>query len=185
MMNQIVVGSTNPVKVEAVRRALVRIWPQAAVVGVEVASGVAAQPTSDDDAIIGALNRARNAFALHPADLAIGIEGNTTELSHSMFTTAWVAVIDANGQVGLGSGGRFPLPTSVAAAIRNGGELGSMMDRLTDDHNTKHKQGAVGILTNGLVGRVDALEMAVICALCRWLAPGFYAEGEIYREVGK
>ena len=48
------------------------------------------------------------------------------------------------------------------------------MDQLIGGHNIKQKQGAVGIFTHGLLGRTEALEVGVICALCRFVAPEFY-----------
>lgn len=173
-MKKIVVGSTNPVKVEAVRRVVQRVWQDALVTGVEAASGVSAQPQTDEESIHGAIHRAQHALVLMPADLGVGVEGNTVDTEYAMFSTAWIAIIDASGQVGLGSSGRFELPEMVATAIRSGGELGPLMDQLIGGHNTKQKQGAVGIFTNGLLERTEALETGVICALCRFVAPEFY-----------
>ncbi len=183
-MKKIVVGSTNPVKIEAVRRVAQRVWRAVHVEGIAAESGVSVQPLSDEESIAGAIQRAQQALALHkatlPADgswaetLGVGVEGNTVDTAYGMFSTAWIAVIDTTGQIGLGSSGRFALPDSVAAAIRDGGELGPLMDQLIGGHNIKQKQGAVGIFTHGLLGRTEALEVGVICALCRFVAPEFY-----------
>ena len=178
-MQQIVVGSTNPVKVEAVRRVLRQVWQDAVVTGVDADSGVRAQPLDDDEAIAGAIQRAQHALTLLPADLGVGVEGNTVENAHGMFSTAWIAIIDRSGQVGLGSSGRYQLPDAMAVAIRNGDELGPLMDRLTGGHNTKHKQGAVGIFSNGLLDRTQALEIGIICALCRFVSPEYYSSTNI------
>lgn len=169
-------GSINPVKVEAVRRVLQQVWQDAVVTGVDADSGVSVQPLDDDEAIAGAIQRARNALLLMPGDLGIGIEGNTVENAYGMFSTGWVAIIDRAGQVGLGSSGRYPLPDVVAEAIRNGDELGPLMDRLTGEHNTKHNKGAVGVFSNGLLDRTQALEIGVICALCRFVSPQYYTQ---------
>jgi non-canonical (house-cleaning) NTP pyrophosphatase len=45
------------------------------------------------------------------------------------------------------------------------------MDRLTGEHNTKQRQGAVGILTAGLVDRQAAYEVILSYALARFLTP--------------
>jgi inosine/xanthosine triphosphatase len=168
------VGTTNPAKLTAVMQAIHQRWPSATVHGVDVDSGVSFQPLTDEEAIVGAINRAQRALTMTDASLGIGVEGNTVELPQGMFSTAWVAVIDRTGQIGLGSSGRFCLPDSVAQAIRQGGELGPLMDLLTGEQNTKHKQGAVGILTGGLITRTAALETAVIFALARFISPQFY-----------
>ena len=174
IVRQVMVGTTNPVKIAAVTSAIQRIWPAARVSGLLVDPGVSAQPLSDEEAIVGATNRARLALKMENADLGIGVEGNTVETVHGMFSTAWVVIINRAGTLGLGSSGRFLLPKAVAQAIRQGGELGPLMDQLTGDQNTKHKQGAVGILTGGLITRAAALETAVLFALTRFMNPGYY-----------
>jgi non-canonical (house-cleaning) NTP pyrophosphatase len=108
------------------------------------------------------------------ADLGVGLEGNTVDTAHGMYTTAWVVAIGRDGTAGIGGGGRLPLPAAVAQAIRSGRELGPLMDEVAGQHNTKQKQGAVGILTAGLVTRQQALEVAVTYALARFVAPAYY-----------
>lgn len=168
------VGTLNPAKLVAVEQALQQLWPQVSITSINVDSGVRAQPLSDQEAILGATNRAQLALASLDADLGIGVEGNTVELAQGMFSTAWVAVVDREGAIGLGSSGRFLLPAVVAQAVRQGAELGPLMDQLTGEENTKHKQGAVGILTNNLITRSAALETAVIFALTRFINPEYY-----------
>lgn len=54
----IFVGSTNPVKINATKRAVAKVWPKATVEGIEVDSGVAVQPMSDEETRQGSSNRA-------------------------------------------------------------------------------------------------------------------------------
>lgn len=170
------VGSVNPVKREAAGRALRSVWPDLLVEAVEVDSRVADQPRSVEEAIKGAMARARSALALCRTELAVGIEGNVEETPWGMVSTAWVAVLHADGRIGLGSSGRFLLPVHVAEAIRAGSELGPLMDALLGEENVKHKQGAVGAFTGGRINRVDALEEAVVLALSPFIASQYYQE---------
>ncbi len=170
----VAVGSTNPAKVRAATNVITQVWPTAGIHGVAVESGVSSQPLSDEEAIVGARNRAENARAHLDADLGVGIEGNTADSAHGMFSTAWVAVVNRQGVVGLGAAGRFLLPEWVAAAIRQGAELGPLMDAFVGEENTKQRQGAVGILTGGLLTRSQALETAVALALARFVNPEHY-----------
>ena len=174
VVRNVVVGTTNPAKIAAVKGAIQQMWPAAIVTGVNVDSGVSAQPLSDEEAIIGAPNGAHLALKMGNADLGVGVEGNTVEMAGRMFSTAWVVVVDRVGALGLGSSGRFLLPEPVAKTVRQGGELGPLMDELTGEQNTKHRQGAVGILTNNLITRTAALETAVIFALTRFINPNYY-----------
>ena len=175
----IAVGSTNPAKVQAVARAVARVWPQAVVRGIDVPSGVEEQPTTAAAGVRGALQRAAAARAALDADLGIGIEGYTKDYPFGMFTTAWTAVVDWAGRVGLGSSGRCPLPASVAAAIRAGGELGPLIDELLGETNTKHRGGASGAFTAGLVERVESLSLGVTYALAPFLSPQFFGPAGI------
>jgi inosine/xanthosine triphosphatase len=168
----VVVGSTNPVKINAVRAVLARAGCEARVEGRAVPSSVRDQPVGDDETIRGALARARGAVAVDGADLGVGIEGGVVEEAEgAMRTCAWAAVASPDGREGVGGSLAMPLPPAVAAAVRSGLELGHAMDRLTGEHDTKRGAGAVGILTDGLVDRQQAYEPLVSYALARFLTP--------------
>lgn len=171
-MRRIAVGSTNPVKIAAVRGVLAPLVPDAEIDGVAVASTVADQPVGDDETIRGALARARAARDATGAALGVGIEGGVVELADgSMRTCAWAAVVSADGRVGVGGSLAMPLPRRVAQWVRGGMELGHAMDRLVAESGTKHGKGAVGILTAGLVDRRAAYEAIIAYALAPLLTP--------------
>lgn len=178
---RVAVGTQNPVKVQAVRDAISEVWPTADCFGCRVESGVSAQPRSEDEAIKGATNRATASCERFDADLGIGLEGYTVDTSHGMFLSAWIAIVRQDDlslpsvPVGLGSSGRLLVPEVLAERIRNGDELGPLMDQVTSQQHTKQKQGAVGILTNGLIDRQEALRIGVLCALARFVSPINYA----------
>lgn len=176
---KIAVGSTNPTKVAAARRAAAKVWPEGEVVAVAVPSGVGEQPLSDDETIRGAVNRARNALAaLDDALFGMGVEGGVQDTSHGMFVGGWAAVVDRNGSLGIGAGGRVLLPESIARRIRAGEELGPVMDDFSGRRNIKQRAGAIGIFTAGLIERTAALEIALTYALARFITPENYEEME-------
>lgn len=175
-VSRVVVGSTNPVKVAAVRAVLARAGWRASVDGMSVASGVHDQPVGDAETIRGAIQRARTVLEETDAELAVGIEGGVVEEVDCMRTCAWAAVVARDGRVGVGGSLAMALPPQVAALVRAGTELGLAMDRVTGAHNTKRGAGAVGILTGGLVDRQRAYEALVTYALAPFLSPGLYAE---------
>ena len=174
-VRSIAVGSTNPVKIGAVRAVLSGLAPGASVEGIAVPSTVSDQPFGDEETIRGARARAVTARERLGADLGVGLEGGVVELPDgSMQTCAWAVVVDATGRTGVGGSLAMPLPSSVAAMIRDGVELGVAMDRLVGAHGTKHGAGAVGILTNGLVDRQGAYEILVTYALAPFLRSELY-----------
>lgn len=170
----IAIGSTNPVKVAAVRTEAQAIWPAARLVPLAVDSGVGVMPLTDGDAIAGATRRARQARELADADLGVGLEGAAVDTPQGMMLTGWVAVLDRSGRASVANGGRLPLPPAIAERLRAGEELGPLMDAYSGVANSKQHGGAVGFLTRGLVSREESFRMAVAYALVPFLHPSLY-----------
>ncbi|MFN0121871.1 MAG: DUF84 family protein [Blastocatellia bacterium] len=170
------VGSQNPVKLGCVAEAIAMFRPEARATGVNTDSGVSAQPMSDDEMRAGALNRARQALDLvAEAEYGVGIEGGVLDTSDGMWAYAWVVIVDRAGRVGKGQTGRFLLPDGVARLIRDEGlELGEADDRFFGRSNSKQKEGAIGILSDGRMTRLQLYKPAVVFALMRFLHPENY-----------
>lgn len=166
----VAVGSSNPVKLAAVRAVFARAMPEAEVRAVEVASGVPEQPVGDEMTIAGARTRAEAARAALDAEFGAGIEGGVVENGDgSLRTCAWAVLVSRDGRSGTGGSLAMPLPPRVADAVRAGLELGHAIDQLTGARDTKRGAGAVGVLTAGLVDRRAAYEVLVTYALAPFL----------------
>ena len=175
-VRRVAVGSTNPVKVAAVRAVLIAAGASAEIASIGVASTVRDQPIGDDETIRGALARAQASREATGAELGVGIEGGIVELPDgSMRTCAWAAIVDADGRAGIGGSLAMQLPNAVAELVRGGLELGHAMDRYVNERDTKRGKGAVGILTAGLVDRQRAYESLVSYALAPFITPDLYA----------
>ena len=99
----VAVGSTNPVKIGAVRAVLTRIAPHVSVEGVAVESGVSDQPWGDEETIKGAVARARAARLALDADWGVGIEGGVIDEDGTIVRTcAWAAIVGRDGRPGVG-----------------------------------------------------------------------------------
>jgi inosine/xanthosine triphosphatase len=164
----IIVGSTNPAKVEAVRLAVRQIRMNErltghghilqdvtveSVQGVSVHSGVSSQPRSDEETIQGAVNRAHDLHVQFPDAVCIGLEGGTTETRYGMMICNWGCLVEPGGRRYVSGGLRMPLPASIADGIRQGKELGELMDQYTNRAGVSKKEGAIGILSQGLIDR--------------------------------
>ncbi|KPL87808.1 MAG: inosine/xanthosine triphosphatase [Ardenticatenia bacterium] len=175
----VVVGSRNPVKVAAVQAAFAKLGDAWEVRAVDAPSGVSPQPIGHAETRRGARNRAQAALAAYPnAEFGVGLEGGVFEYDGEWYTGAWCAIVDRDGRVGWAGGGLILLPPAVVEGLRAGHELGTLMDRLSDEHNTKQKMGAIGLLTNGLVGRQETYEHLVLRALARWRRPEWFESEE-------
>ncbi len=174
-VRRVAVGSVNAVKVNAVCAVLARIAPHATVESIAVRSGVADQPFGDAETIRGARARAEAARRACDADLGVGLEGGVVDDAGAMRTCAWAVVVHRDGRSGTGGSLAMPLPSAVGALVRDGAELGHAMDALTGLADTKHTQGAVGILTAGLIDRQRAYESLVTYALAPFLTPELWS----------
>src|SRR4051812_31188846 len=170
-LRHVAVGSSNPVKVQAVREVLRFIAPEATIAGVAVESGVPDQPGGDAETIRGARARALAARDALSAELGVGIEGGVVENDDgSLRTCAWAVVVGAGGREGLGGSLAMPLPARVAVLVRSDMELGDAMEAVTGKVDIKRQAGAVGILTAGLVDRQEAYEVIVAYALAPFVS---------------
>ncbi|NPA27011.1 MAG: inosine/xanthosine triphosphatase [Chloroflexi bacterium] len=175
-----VVGSTNPVKLEAVRRALEALdGPNAwHVLGRAVSSGVGDQPRSDQETRRGARQRARASRQLVPqADLWIGLEGGIERIEGMWYTFGWVAALNPAGHWGSARSAAFPLPPAVARLLDQGWELGPADDAVFGTQQSKQHLGAVGLVTEGRLTRADLYAQAALLALTPLWRPELYFPG--------
>jgi inosine/xanthosine triphosphatase len=174
---RIAIGSTNPVKCNAARAVLTHLDPQAEFICVDVPSGVSSQPWGNEETRTGAYNRAKTALEYTKADLAVGLEAGVQETEFGLLTCAWVILLDTEGRTGIGGNSSILLPPAVAESIIQGEELGTAMDKFVGEHNTKWRDGAIGILTNQLETRQSAYEMILRLALAPFQHPAWYPVG--------
>jgi len=78
------------------------------------------------------------------------------------------------GREGYASGLRMLLPPSLAAGLREGVELGTLVDELFGVKDSKTASGAIGLLTAGAVSRTDAFVDLVAMSLAPWIHPDHY-----------
>lgn len=174
---KVIVGSTNPVKIEAVRLAFARVWPQQfwEFQGISVSSGISNQPMSDEESIAGARNRARNALdvytALETPDVAygVGLEGGIQRIGTHYYDSGWCVVLDKHGREGIGSTIRLIVPPRMMRMIEQGMELGEVIDIVFQQQNSKQSNGHFGLMTNNAVTRPGAYADGVVSALARFL----------------
>lgn len=182
-MIRVVVGSKNPVKVEAVRQVFEEYFANVQVVGVEVETGVDEQPRSEEETRQGAINRAKAALADN--DYAVGLEGGVCEVAGRLFECAWVAVIKRQSEkskkkkeietIGLGGGLYFEIPPKVARRIRAGEELGPIMAELME-YDVRRTDGAIGVLSKGGLTRTQAYEQIVKMAMLKFVSGEWWGQ---------
>ena len=157
------VGTTNPVKLSAARKAVAAFHKRAAISGVAVDSGVSAQPISLGEIVRGATSRAERSRG--DADLAIGIESGIFKVGARTFGVTIAAVTDGTRSA-LGGSPFLEMPREAVEMVLKGeDELGEALAKLYDIPNPAKGAGAVGVLTRGRVTRRTATELAVVMAM--------------------
>jgi len=158
----IAVGSVNPVKIAAVRSVMERVYGDVKVVGVDVSSGVPAQPR-EEQTHRGSENRARAALGDH--DMAVGIEAGVFEMLDGLYDIQHCTIITRDGKVTYGQGSGFRYPDSIAALVRNGSTVGDSVKQVYGNTEIGKKQGAIGLLSKGLLDRQSLTEQSVMAAM--------------------
>ncbi|ALS79122.1 NTPase [Planococcus kocurii] len=149
--NRVAIASKNSAKITAVSNVFKNLEWAVDLSAVDAESEVSAQPFSQQETRQGAVNRAKN--ALGDQDFAIGLEGGVYEVEEILYLCNWGALATQDGRLITAAGAQIPLPEEIAAGLRSGTELGTIMDDYANESGIRHHKGAIGILTDGLVNR--------------------------------
>jgi len=158
---KVAIGTLNRAKTAAVQNVINTYFDDVEFLEVDVPSNVSNQPFSDEETRQGAINRALNALEAIGADLNFGLEGGVREMEGIMYCCNWGALALKNGQVLTVAGALFMLPEEIAEKLRDGKELGPVMDEYAHEKGTRHHKGAIGILTANLISRTEMFEHIV------------------------
>ena len=177
-MVKVLVGSQNPVKLEAAKEAFSKYFSEVEVVGIVVGSKVSGQPINEET-FEGARNRALELRRINrekglEGKFFVGIEGGILKLFSRWFALSVMCIIDDKGRTGYGASPFFEMPKSVTKNLLNGIELGDVMDNLAGERNIKQRQGAAGYFTRGVVDREGIYIDGLIAALIPFLNEQLY-----------
>jgi inosine/xanthosine triphosphatase len=190
----IAVGSQRGPKLNAVISALAvfssALAPEASfeVLGVKVESGVSDTPSSREELMRGARQRAEALLLMAKETSAswsyfVGLEGGLDVvheggspeelLRHSalkqnihrrVFLESWACVMDRS-QGHFGRSGGIELPEALAhEVLENGVELSVAIDKFAGGVGIRDAQGAWGVLSGNHINREEAFRVAVIAA---------------------
>lgn len=149
---KVIVGSLNSVKVNAVSEVLAPLGY--IVIGRSCDSGVSNQPKTDEEAIQGAINRAREVH--QKGEISVGLEAGVTIHNGTLFLTNWGVLISENEQTYIAGGTRIALPDILKKALYEDNlELSDAMEKYFFVKDAKHHEGAIGYFTKNMVTRND------------------------------
>ncbi len=176
---RVAVGSTNPVKIRAAERAFSRAFQGLGVVvfGMDVESGVPPQPIGEET-IRGAMNRAARALEASGADFGVGIEAGLFHFPNALtgyLELQWCALRDRAGRASLGCGPGFEQPPAIIEEVlEKGRDVEGAIDAIFGIKGIGRGEGAIGLLSKGLMDREELTESAVLMALIPFLNEGLY-----------
>lgn len=177
----IVVGSKNPNKIQAVKEAMTAFEPfvHAKFKGISADSGVSDQPIGLEETLAGAGNRAKHAFG--GCDFSVGLESGLVPvpLSQSGFMNLSACVIYDGRDTYAGLGPAFELPEEITRLVVDEKlELDQAIYQSGFSKNPRigYSEGIIGILTRGVVTRKDYMVPAVSMALARLMPSVFQSD---------
>lgn len=164
------VGSTNKIKVDALREIL-NDYPhlkQAVILSEEVSSGVSNQPKSLDETVRGAMNRARGSFV--DCSYSFGIESGLMAVPNtkSGFMDVCVCAIYDGSEYHIGLSSAWEAPKQVTHFMVNEGldmNQAALKAGLTDNPSIGSAEGLVGVVTKGRLTRKEYTKEAIRTAL--------------------
>lgn len=173
----IAVGSTNPTKIDPVKKIFSHHFKNVTIKGVSVPSGVSDQPLHADEMYKGALNRAKRALkAIKGASYGVGIEGGVHEQSYGSFEYSLIVIVNKKGEVGVGASSGLVLPKKITRELKKGKNLEQAVDSLFGTKKIGEGIGMFGVMTKGVVTRSEGVRHGVAFALARFL------HGDLYKR---
>ena len=161
------VGSTNPVKVEAVKEAFSLYFDNLIVKGFKVDSEINPQPKKLEEIIEGAINRATGCFKY--CNYSVGIESGIFPVWKSLtnyMNISCSAICDGKEIVGMGLSPGFEYPNFIIEEIfGKEREVSKIFEEKFKTLNIGKEGGAISILSNGKYLRKELHRAGTIMAL--------------------
>eukprot|EP00928_Gymnodinium_smaydae_P061082 TRINITY_DN4515_c0_g1_i3.p1 TRINITY_DN4515_c0_g1~~TRINITY_DN4515_c0_g1_i3.p1 ORF type:complete len:211 (+),score=31.99 TRINITY_DN4515_c0_g1_i3:61-633(+) len=182
------VGTTNPSKLAAVKRALSQYGALASaeIQGAKVDSGVSDQPMTMEETTQGARNRARAArAAIEGATIGIGMESGLFKTGGKLFDLSACAIDDGE-QFHIGYSCAWELPDAVRRRVEE--EKMNLTEAfnaegICNDPNIGDKGGVISLLTGGRVTRTDYTVQSIQMALLAMNPAHFPCSSNVPKDI--
>jgi len=171
----IAAGTKNPAKVEGIRLAFSKYFPNSTIRTIDSGAVTLAQPLGLEQMTQGAISRAKFALSKLGGDFGVGVEAGIFQIGDTYFDHQQAAIVDPSGKLSLGHSAGYPLPKkAVEAMISAGRELERYAESLSGISEIGDKEGLIHHLTKGVMTRTDLTEQCVMMALIPWLHKDVY-----------
>jgi len=171
----VAIGTKNPAKIEGVRRAFSKYFPDVEFRPVDSTSVAKAQPKGLEEMASGATARAKFALSQAGGDFGAGVEAGIFTIGKVYLDNQVAAIADPGGKVTLGHSAGYMLPRdAMEKLLRDGRELERWAEEVSGINEVGDKGGLINFLTKGKMTRADLTEQCVITALSPWLHRDVY-----------
>jgi inosine/xanthosine triphosphatase len=165
------IGSSNPVKVVALQEILNTHshFRGATLLKTNVPSGVSEQPFTLEETILGAKNRARNAFNQEECLYSFGVESGIFKADH-YFNICACSIYNGKDYF-MGFSSAFTIPDLIIDLMKlQNLDLSKACFQLglTENENIGSAEGLIGILTKGKIDRKEYTKQAIQTALAHF-----------------
>jgi len=156
---KIIVGSLNPVKINAVKENFSDF--NYVVNGASVDSKIRPQPLSHEETRLGSINRAKACVDDLKAELGFGLEGGVFCDDEHLYLCNWGSLASSEGSLYVVSGPTLRLPDILKQPILDGIELNDAMFNMLGLQEIGSKQGAIGYFTSEATCRTEVFKQIV------------------------
>lgn len=171
----VAVGTTNPAKLDGIKRAFAKFFDDLEVRPVNSSSVAKAQPRGLEEMTEGAVARAKFALSKAGGDFGVGVEAGIFTISGVFFDAQQAAIAGRSGKVSLGHSAGYMLPREAMENLfRDGKELEEWAEVVSGISQVGDKGGLIQHLTKGRMTRAELTEQCVTTALVPWLHRGVY-----------
>ena len=164
----IAVGTSNIIKVNAVKEAFCKFYNNVRIINISVNS-LLPQPVTLCGTVNGAVARAKIALQkLNDAELGVGIEAGLMEVPDlkTYLNVQFAAIIDRVGKITLGSSPGFQLPSDVTRLVLiERMEVDKAVQFLYGIKGVREKGGIIELMTKGIISRNELITNALIMAI--------------------
>ncbi len=168
-------GTKNPAKLEGIRRAFGKYFPDMELRPVDSTSVAKAQPRGLEEMTAGATARAKFALSKAGGDFGVGVEAGIFTIGEIYFDNQVAAIVNPSGKVSLGHSAGYSLPQQAMEKLfSEGKELERWAESISGIDEVGDKGGLIQHLTKGKMTRTDLTEQCVVTALIPWLHRDVY-----------
>jgi len=171
----VAVGTKNPAKLDGVKKAFSKYFPDIELRPVDSSSVAKAQPRGLEEMVEGAKARAKFALSRAGGDYGVGVEAGIFTISGVYFDNQQAAIVDPAGRFSIGHSAGYMLPAeAMEEMFRKGDELERWAETLSGVNEVGDKGGLIQYLTQDRMTRADLTEQCVLTALIPWLHRSVY-----------